>query len=229
MLTLYFACLLVGGVLVVLSAFAGASDADVDAHHELGGDHDFGDGIDDADADLGGHGGDLGDHGLGHGVHHASAADAAHGVRDAAGRKRLWLPFSSMRFWTFGTAAFGLTGVLLTALASSPAIVLAAALATGGGVGTGVAYAVHHLRRPVNADAIERSDYPGQVGELLMPLTPDTTSRVRLQIRHREVIVLARTTEALDLPRGARVVVLDLDEDGHALVAPEARLFAHDP
>jgi hypothetical protein len=247
-LVMYFACLIVGGVLVGLAAFAGAGDPDVDAHHDFDGHHHLDGDIDgdfdgDFDGDLDGDldaelDGDLdgahfdahAGHDLGHDAHHPSASDAAHGVKDADARKKLWLPFSSMRFWTFGTAAFGLTGVLLTAVgAFSPALVLFASLATGAGVGTAVAYAMHHLRRAVNADAVERSDYPGQVGELLMPLRPGTTSRVRLQIRHREVIVLARTTESLDLPRGARVVVLALDEDGHALVAPEDRLFAHDP
>lgn len=242
MLTLYFACLLVGGVLVGLSAFAGSSGPDVDTHYEFDGHSGVGDGPDDFDgdagfgdhdADFGDHGTDLGGHdahGLGHDAYHPSTADAAHGLKDGALRKRLWLPFSSMRFWTFGAAAFGLTGVLLTALGVGlAAVVLPAALVTGASVGTGVAYAMHHLRRPVNADAVERSDYPGQVGELLLPLKPGTTSRVRLQIRHREVIVLARSAESLDLPRGARVVVLALDEDGHALVAPENQLFTPDP
>ncbi|MCB9730669.1 MAG: hypothetical protein H6744_09040 [Deltaproteobacteria bacterium] len=227
MLTLYFACLAVGGVLVALSAFAGAADADAggDLHHDF----DAGD-ADAAGADVDGgfdhELGDAGDHDLGHDAYHPSAADAAHGVKDGAAARKLWLPFSSMRFWTFGSAAFGLTGVLLTALGTvSALVVLLAAAATGTGVGTAVAYAMHHLRRPVNADAVERSDYPGQVGELLLPLRPGATSRIRLRIRHRELVMLARSTEALELPRGARVVVLALDEDGHALVAPEDRLY----
>jgi hypothetical protein len=224
-LVFYFVCLIVGGVLVGMSAFGGASDSDVDAHHDLGG-HGDADGADLDDAHFDDADGPV----HGHDAHHPSAADAAHGVKEGRAKRSLWLPLSSMRFWTFGGAAFGLTGVLLTALGiGTPLVALAAALATGVGVGTGVAYAMHHLRTPVNPDAVERSDYPGQVGELLMPLRPGATSRLRLQIRHRELVVLARSTDPLDLPRGARVVVLSLDEDGHALVAPEDRLYVPEP
>ena len=48
----------------------------------------------------------LGGHDVGHGVH--LAADHAP-APDGPGT---WLPFLSFRFWTFGVAFFGLTGVI---------------------------------------------------------------------------------------------------------------------
>ncbi len=258
MLAAYLISLIVGGVFVGMSVISGLSkdgDAgmDQDYDHDLGPDGDADLGLDadhelglDGDADLGldadhelalDH--DVGldaDHHLG-GTSLAEAGlagderaePASRRRRRATANRRLWLPFMSFRFWTFGAAFFGLTGTLLTLLALTvePATLLTS-LAMGLGVGVVTATLVHKLRRPVSGDSIARGEYVGQVGVLVARLRPGGTSKVALRIRHREAELLAVSDDARALPADTRVVVLRVDDDGRAIVAPEAAIFGAD-
>lgn len=250
MLAVYLAALIAGGLFVVLSLTAGDADsgADADGDVDAGGLHLDADG--DADggfgqlhADLGAEvdgglelhgveGGDVGDVGDADGTlgadHHASLADAAHGTdrgRAAPGRRRRWLPFLSFRFWTFGAAFFGLTGTVLTlgGLAGEPATAALSA-GMGGAIGTFSSWLVRALRKPVSG-ALAMGDYQGLTGELLLPLGPGRISKVRVEVRGRQRELLCVSAEEQALPKGVRVVVLEVDGDGRARVAPEGELY----
>jgi hypothetical protein len=214
MLAVYLTCLIVGGVFVGLSALGGlGKDADAGPHMGGAGDHEH---------HL--HLAHDGDH-----AHGPSLADASQGTAGAHGARRpaAWIPFLSFRFWTFGSAFFGLTGTLITllALAGEPLALLLSG-ATGFGVGTLSAWIVRVLRQPVGAEAIEVSEYQGQVGELILPLVEGGLGKMRVRIRHRERELIVRAEEPVALPRGARVLVLGLDEDGRARIVPESSLDA---
>lgn len=210
MITVYLVSLVLGGGLLAASLFGGHGDSDADAAgHDGGGDHDA-----------------SADHDAGHDHDHdAHLGDAAHGVRDAQ-RRGLWNPLLSFRFWTFGTAFFGLTGALLTwrDLAFEP---IRGAVAAGAGLAIGlVAAAVTRvLRETISADEIRIDDYRGQLGELSLPLREGGTTRVRIRVRHREREVLARAEEPIALAAGARVVIVALDPDGRAVVTPAESLM----
>ena len=88
MLPIYLVTLIVGGVLVLVSVFLGDSDTDADVAADI-----------DVDADL--------DLAAGADVDADGSLDV--GLIDAL---QAWLPFTSMRFWTFFAAFFGLTGSL---------------------------------------------------------------------------------------------------------------------
>jgi hypothetical protein len=204
MLTLYLTCLVVGGVFVSLSA-VGAIGKDMDAHHD--GDH----------AELE-HAGD--------GDHEVTVADGSHAlVPHRQDPPKRWLPFLSFRFWTFGSAFFGLTGTLLSMLTASAAPMVAVASAgTGIGVGTLSAWMVRWLRRPVGA-SIRLADYVGSVGELVLPLREGGITRIKLHVQERERTMLAVAVEPLALPAGTKVVVLGIDETGRAKIEPEQTAY----
>ncbi len=91
MLTVYLITAVVGGAFVLLSAFGGSHDDfdhDADFDSDAGFESDAG-----LDADFG--------------------ADADHGELVHAD---VWLPFLSMRFWTYFLTFFGVTGMLLDEL-----------------------------------------------------------------------------------------------------------------
>jgi hypothetical protein len=212
MLTLYLSCLLVGGVFVGLSVFSGLDkDADFAADSDFDGDFDA----------------DAGVSGEAH-VDHASLAEASHGVDDSRRRrKRMWLPFLSFRFWTFGAAFFGLTGVVLSVLdLSVEPITLGLAGGVGLAVGAAASSIVRALRRPVGARKVTGRDFEGAVGELLLPLKAAGVSKVRVVVSGAAHELVAIPAEAQALDRGARVVVLGLDPEGRARVAPEEQLYA---
>jgi len=222
MLTLYLSCLVVGGVFVGLSTL-GAVGKDVDADLDADADGDFDVGADlDANASVAA----LGPGGAAEGfeaAHALSVADASHGLGPR--KRNIWLPMLSFRFWTFGSAFFGLTGALLTSFTSVGALMVAVMSgATGVSVGTASAWMVRWLRRPVG-ESVRLCDYAGSTGELELPLKAGGVTRIRLQVQGRERTMLAVASEPRALPSGARVLVLGIDDDGRAQIAPEQTLF----
>jgi hypothetical protein len=208
MLTVYLICLVVGGVFVALSAL-GAIGKDIDTDTEA---LEAGDGIEHAlDA--------AHDHAL-------SVSDASQGLAPhEPTRRRVWLPVLSFRFWTYGSACFGLVGTLLSMVtAASPLFVALASAATGVGIGTLSAWVVRFLRRPVGA-SLALADYRGQVGELESPLRPGGITRIRLRVHERERSMLAVATEPIELATGTRVLVLGIDERGRAEIEPEESIY----
>ena len=252
MLAVYLAALMAGGLFVVLSLTAGDADSDADAdglhaeglHADAGMDGDAGGGFGEIHADLAADvdggleldadgeldvDGDADSDGAldAGGDHHPSLADAAHGA-DRGGPARIrrrWLPFLSFRFWTFGAAFFGLTGTTLT-LGGLTAEPLTAVLSAGmgGAIGTLSAWLVRALRRPVSG-ALAMGDYQGLTGQLVLPLAPGGTSKVRVEVRGRQRELLCVSAEERSLPKGAPVVVLEMDAQGRAHVTPEGELY----
>ena len=227
MMTLYLTCLIVGGVFVGLSSIGAVGkdvDGAIDHDIDIGGDVDV-----DADVDM-----DAGadahvdldvDHSF-DASHALTVADASHGLEPSKkGKRKVWLPMLSFRFWTFGSAFFGLTGTLLTSLTGT-AEVIAAVLsgATGVSVGTISAWMVRWLRKPVG-ESMRLSEYTGQVGELMLPLREGGITRIKLQVKERHREMLARAVEPIDLAKGTRVIVLGVDKNGHAQIAPESTIF----
>lgn len=207
---------MVGGVFVGLSTLGAIGkdvDADLDADAYL-------------DLDLDGEVGALGPGPIEAGFeaeHALTVADASHGLGPR--KRKLWLPMLSFRFWTFGSAFFGLTGALLTNFTGVGALMVAVMSgATGVSVGTVSAWMVRWLRRPVG-ESVRLADYAGSAGELELPLREGGVTRIRLQVQGRERTMLAVASEPLALPSGTRVLVLGIDKDGRAQIEPEETLF----
>ena len=215
MLTLYLTCLIGGGIFVGLSVLSGLDD-------DVGFDADQGGGVDvDVDAEV-----ELdGDALL---ADHASMADASHGLSDSPQRaaKRTWLPFMSFRFWTFGSAFFGLTGASLTLLSLSvEPIILALSSAVGVGVGTASAAIIRMLRKPVGQRRLRADDFTGATGELLLGLKAAGVSKVRLQGGGGVHELVAVSEDGGPIEKGAHVVVLGLDAEGRARVSRVDEIF----
>ena len=82
------------------------------------------------------------------------------------------------------------------------------------------------LRKPVGAAKVTRRDIEGSVGELLLPMRAGGVSKVRVVIGGAAHDLVATPADGLAMERGTRVVVLGLDDEGRARVAPEEQLFA---
>ncbi len=218
MLGVYLTCLLVGGVFVGLSVFSGLDkELDADLDHEVGLD---------SDLDVDGHlelDADAAD------IAHPSIADASHGLQEQGSqrkKRRRWSPLRSFRFWTFGSACFGLTGTVLTGLElASPLTTVCVSSGLGFGIGSLAAWVVYALRHATGEGQMTRRELLGHTGTLLLPLQGARTSKVRIVHRGRETDLLAISDSDLELPKGSRVVVVQVDARGRAVVAPEDRLF----
>jgi hypothetical protein len=181
----YITALILGGILLGASLLLGG-EMDADADLDVDADVDL-----DADADV-----DAGDA-------DADAHAAAPGFGD------VWLPFTSLRFWVFFLAFFGLTGTLLSVLGLADRwTILVAALVMGSGLGIGAASAIHKLKAQTVGEVAGERDYEGLEGTVLLPVTATHPGKVRLNVRGQAVDLPARTTEG-ELDIGTPVLVVE--------------------
>ena len=218
MLTVYLVCLLIGGTLVAGSALFGGHGHDGD-HGEL--DH--------SDHFESGHHDGLEHDELAPASGSFSSAvvhaETAHvGMQDIGG-DHLWLPFLSMRFWTFFLAFFGLTGVVLTGLAlwTSQAAILPASVVMGLISGYGVAAVMNHLRRTTTDSSIQEQDYLGASARVLLPIAQGQPGKVRLQIRDQTVDLIAETEDPTPLALRQEVLVYAIENGILKVTGPNRR------
>jgi membrane protein implicated in regulation of membrane protease activity len=146
------------------------------------------------DADV--HGGDAG-HGDGHDQSTASA----------------WLSLFGLRFWSFGSAFFGLTGLVLH-LVAGPVLAAVAPLIAGGiGVasGLGASTAFRALARDTIGQVRGATALVGREGRLLLPVARTQRGKVRMPVPgggHVDLLAESDDDDALDA--GAEVLVVEV-------------------
>jgi len=148
--------------------------------------------------------------------HSADGAD-----HTAEGDGHLWIPFLSPRFWIYGLASFGLTGILCTLANVSNTL----ALAIGTGIATGllISYMTRYLFRKAETSSDYRMDsLVGHVGSVTVPIRKESKGKIRLN-RHDEVLeVLARASSpTAELMPGEPVIVVGVDGDTLEVIAQD--------
>ena len=135
---------------------------------------------------AGGHGGDADgdgtpDHaGVDHGGvdHDHAGADYAHDVGKAlevvkgAGHDAqwLWMPFLSLRFWTFFLACMGLTGALLTLFGFSEPLVGLVSFPFGAAIGWGTTQIFSKIRTDQVTAPTNLSNFAGLEAKVVVPI-----------------------------------------------------------
>lgn len=154
----------------------------------------------------GGHDGqfDIG-HGGGHDLHAGHDGDAHADV---------WIPFFSLRFWTYLATGFGVTGLLLTWF-SSISVGAGAALAgaTGLVAGLGVSYAMHYLRSVDTSSTATERDIVGADAKVLVALKPGEVGKVRCNVKGELIDLIAFPDDDQPIEVGADVMIVGIDKD----------------
>jgi hypothetical protein len=199
MLALYLATLGFGATMILVSLVLGAGDKDLQHDHDAHVDHD--------------HDGQV-DH-----DHDAQTDHEGHVDKDTGpSSSDWWMPLLSLRFWTFGSAAFGLAGTLLT-LFGLPAIVTAiAATLLGLGMGTAAARVFAALRSDTVSGVTDLRQYAGEEGRVVLPIRPGAQGKIAVVTDAGRVELLARSADPSAIERGARVIVAAVDGAGVAEV-----------
>ena len=190
-----------GGVLVGASAVMGGHDGDHDGDHD-GPDHDAGD-----------H--DAGDPG---GVHELKPYDPGASVLAT-----VLGPLSSLRFWSFGSAAFGATGVLASVAGFSELAATGLAAPTGLGIGWGAAWLFQQVRKDKVSGPVTLDRFVGAEAGVTLPVRPGGVGRVRVHSASGVEDLPARTGDARALDVGERVLISAVN-DG---IADVTALLAH--
>ena len=157
------------------------------------------------------------DHG---GVDHDVGHD--HGAGEHGG-EGVWLPFLTLRFWTYAVAFFGLTGVLLEGLKIQTGTVAVGA-STGMGLFSGflASLVMRKLARREVSSLPTALSYVGQPAEVLLDVGPNLPGRVRLSVRGSLIDLPAATDGPETFGRGQTILVLDMGDDGTAKVGKKS-------
>lgn len=192
--TVYWACLIVGGGLLLISSLAGGH----------------------GDADLGGHfDGDLGDISLDAHVDVGADFDAPTDVAgdvhvDHAGATSLasWV---SVQFVVYFMAIFGLIGVTLTHLTDAGGgVTVAVAIFGGLLVGQGVHQLLRKLRRTSGNSTTQLADYLNKIARVTIDMSHQSTGEVALNVGSNERFLPAVSKrEDVKFSRGDAVAVVE--------------------
>lgn len=193
MLTVYIASMVFALVLIGAAVFLGGDGHDTGGAHDAPGD---------THAELGSHahGGEVHPHVSGN-------ARAPH----ATGSGSIFLPFLSIRFWTYTLGAFGMSGLLLLLLDAPLRLHLPVAAACGVGAGLLVTWVLRALGRRAVSSPTSLAELRGAEGTVMLPIGPGKEGKVRLRLGGQEVEVLARTQDEATLQLHDKVLVIDVN------------------
>lgn len=195
MIELYWGTFLFGGILILSSIVLGGGDGDADMDKDVSLDKDisFDKDMDINVDDFDGDGTDF----------------------DSMG----WLPFLSLRFWTFFTGLFGLNGIIMTNLGSGETTTLVASGVMGVGLAYPIAYLFQYLKRnPVTSNTSSQT-YEQEIATALLPMRADGSGKIRISMSGELVDLIAQnpTNETIDM--GQEVLIVEM-KDGIAIVSP---------
>ncbi len=126
-----------------------------------------------------------------------------------------WLPITSVRFWIFFTAFFGVCGVALTYFAIRPAfLVPAISIGTGYVCGVAVVMAFRKLTSDQPDSTTSLDDIMGHQVLVVVPVTIDAIGKVRSTSQGKTVEYLATTDDKNGFEKGDTALVYEATADG---------------
>jgi membrane protein implicated in regulation of membrane protease activity len=161
----------------------------------------------------------------GHGDHDADIGHHDHDFDHEAGHGDVWLPFLSLRFWTYFLMVAGLTGILLTQFTDSIEPMTAVWSAVSGlSVGLVVSLLMRWAKNMQTDDATRTQDFLGREATVIVPIRPNLEGKVRLEVKGEIIELLALPYEDREITREENVVIVALEND-RARVMPRDELL----
>ena len=200
MFSIYLFSFLIGGVFVSLSVLGGIDGAnfDQDFDFDSDGDLDF-EAEFEADVDV------------------TSYGDENREKERIIPRKRKFprLPITSLKFWTFGSCFFGLTGLVLTFLKTgiSANVVLILSLLVGLICGTSIVVILRSLRQNRPNSLLKSEELAGLCGVVEIPFNPESKGKIRLNIQDSIIDFVALTEEKKEFKKGDKVLVVGMENN----------------
>ena len=200
MMLIYILCLVAGGTFVGLSAIGGLDGADFATDFDAEIDAETESSFDDVDLGTQGH------------------------QTSSKRRGRLWLPFLSLRFWTFALCFFGLTGLLVSLVQPELAngLTFLIAILMGLLCGTAAAFVLRALGSNQVNSLTRPDELSGHIGTVEIPFDASSRGKVRLSIRGSTVGFFAFTQEQRKFRAGEQVLVVGLENNKLWVVSTDA-------
>jgi len=199
MLPIYIFSFTIGGIFVALAALAGLDGVDFD--------HDF-----DADIEV---------------TEESRNIEEGEKILTLTKRSKkmtLWLPFLTIKFWTFGSCFFGLTGIVLSKLTPAiPQLAIASiSVLIGSFCGTSMVWVLRNLRRHQADSLIRANDLIGLSGKVSIPFDSQSKGKVQLNVKGSTLNLVAFTDEEKGFKKGDRVLIVGLKNNQLWVVTDES-------
>ncbi len=135
----------------------------------------------------------------------------------------LWLPFLTIKFWTFGSCFFGLTGIVLSKFTPEMSEVAIASISVliGSFCGTSMVWVLRNLRQFADS-LIRANDLIGQSGKVSIPFDSQSNGKVQLTVKGSNLDLVAFTDEEKGFNKGDRVLVVGLKNNQLWVVTDES-------
>lgn len=125
-----------------------------------------------------------------------------------------WLPFFSLRFWTYLFLGFGLTGILLTLLTNvSSAFGTVISISVGLICGLAIAYTMRFLQLSETTSMASEKDLVGAEAKVLVPLHSDHPGKIRANVKGELIDLVALSDGKESIEAGEQVMIVELEGD----------------
>ena len=194
--SLYIAAFGFGALFILTSIIFGGSDSDFDKDIDVDLDHDI-----DIDHDI-----------------------ELHGGYDTELDAEAWLPFLSLRFWTFAFFSFGMSGTILNFLndGGSQTVTLIISIFLGLTLGYGISWTFQKLKKDSVTASTDAKSFELQEGTVELTIRPHSQGKIRLKIDNQIVDLRAITQDDTEIKIGAKVIIVSV-ENGVANVTKISR------
>lgn len=158
-----------------------------------------------------------------HGGDHDFHAGADHDADHGDGSQDVWIPFFSLRFWTYFAMTFGAAGLILTFLVKT-AEPTAGMFAGATGLITGllVSFGMRMLSKSDIDSSIKSSEMMGKEAQVVVAIRPGQLGRVRISVKGEVLELLASSDDVDALEAGATAVIVEMDGDRVKVVGRKA-------
>jgi len=143
--------------------------------------------------------------------------DSGHGHADMGGLA--WAPFASLRFWVFLFTFGGGAGFALSKLHSSAVVAGVGAGVIGWFSGALAVTVIRSMTKHSASSEVASRELVGSTGTLVLPASPASPGKVRVEIKGRAEDFVANVVEdGGNLPTGTTVLIVAEGERGSLLV-----------
>ncbi|MCU0570780.1 MAG: hypothetical protein MUF49_29950 [Oculatellaceae cyanobacterium Prado106] len=201
--SVYWVCLVIGGVFVAIATLGGLGDIDGDMSV-------------DADGDLSAETEVTSDYQI---DTDARLSQTSEVKQRSLKRNRKGTPWNfltsltSFKFWTVGGCFFGLTGVVLSWVQPnwSPLLVLGLAIGVGILCGGTLTFLLRKLQNRQADSLVRAENLAGLVGIVELPFDAQSKGKVRLTVRGTVLRQVAMTNDQRTFQQGDRVLVVGIE------------------
>ena len=134
-----------------------------------------------------------------------------------------WLPFLSLRFWTFFLGLFGLSGILLTGMESGSTVTLVTSGFLGVGMAYPISYLFQHLKKESVTSNTSSESYTQEMATTLLPFRPNGQGKIRISSGGELIDIIANNPTSHNIEQDVEVLIVSMD-DGIATISPVLRI-----